>query len=102
MAEQELSVGGLSSKALKTYLVDYAKCEVKDKCDHVGVCSLKKIKEKDSVILTIGLGHTTPLATIQTIRRSLHAVGAIHAEGRPPPSGLEIVAQDILMQFEKK
>jgi hypothetical protein len=63
---------------------------------------LKKIKDKESVILTLALGHTTPLDTVKTIRKSLHAVGAIHAEGRPPPSGLEIVAQDILLQLTKK
>ena len=102
VAEQELSVGGLSTKALKSYLEDYNKCDVKGKCDHIGTCSLKKIKDKESVILTLALGHTTSLDAVKTIRKSLHAVGAIHAEGRPPPSGLEIVAQDILMQLTKK
>jgi hypothetical protein len=102
VAGEELSVGGLSTKALKSYLEDYNKCDVKEKCDHIGTCSLKKIKDKESVILTIALGSTTPLDTVKTILKSLHAVGALHIEGRPPPSGLEVVAQDILMQLHNK
>jgi hypothetical protein len=63
---------------------------------------MKKIKDKESVILTISLGTTTPLDTVQTFRKALHALGAIHMAGRPPPSGLETIAQDILMQLSKK
>jgi hypothetical protein len=102
VAGEELSVGGITTKAIKSYLEDFNKCDIKDKCDHIGICSLKKIKDKESVILTIALGPTTPLDTVKTIRKSLHAVGAIHMEGRPPPSALEVVAQDILMQLSKK
>ena len=52
--------------------------------------------------MSIGLGHYTPLATAQLIRRALICVGCAFSEGHPPPSGLETVAQDILMQLEKK
>jgi hypothetical protein len=100
--DEELNVGGITSKAIKSYLEDYNKCDVKAKCDHIGTCHMKKIKDKESVILTISLGTTTPLDTVQTFRKALHALGAIHMAGRPPPSGLETIAQDILMQLSKK
>jgi len=93
-------IGEQPHQTLSAYHTTYLDMNVNDKTTVVGICAFRKLtKEPLNLRLMVMVGPDMPDVVRRDLRKAMDNTEAVMLLGKPAASGLEYIAQDILLQL---
>ena len=93
-------IGEEPHRVLSAFHTTYMDMNLNDKTMIVGICAFRKLsKEPLNLRMMVMVGPDMPETVRQNLRKALDNTEAVMLLGKPAASGLEYIAQDILLQL---
>jgi len=93
-------IGEEPHRVLSAFHKTYMDMNLNDKTMIVGICAFRKLsKEPLNLRMMVMVGPDMPETVRQNLRKALNNTEAVMLLGKPAASGLEYIAQDILLQL---